>query len=136
MRTVAVDKSKYAVYIQKAEEYKRSMDLAFGKSDWDSCAGNAVHCAISSADALCILALGLRHKGERHEDAIELFRSINSQDDRIKKNASRLAELLSIKTDAEYGDRLLSGREAEIAVLSASRLFEFVKERISEIVDK
>ncbi len=134
MRTIDCDKSKYMVYLTRAEQYKRSTGSAFEKEDWDSTVGNAIHSAISAADALCIFLLGLRHKGDKHEDAVELFRSIKPDDERIKKNASRLGELLSVKTDAEYGDRPLSRREAEIAVQAASRFLEFIKERVSEIV--
>lgn len=134
MTKISVDKSKYTIYLKKAEEYKRSMEAAFEKEDWDACVGNSVHCAILASDALCTFMLGIRHKGDRHEEAVELFRSINSQDERIKKNSNRLGELLSIKTDAEYGDKFLTRRDSELATQAATRFFEFVKERISEFL--
>jgi len=134
MTKIPIEKSKYTIYLKKAEEYKRSMEASFQNSDWNSCVGNSVHCAISASDALCAFLLGLRNKGERHEEAIDLFRSIDVNDERIKKNSQRLGDLLSIKTDAEYGEKLLTQKEAEIAIQTATRFFDFVKERISEFV--
>ena len=134
MRTVNVDKSKYTDYLKKSEEYKRSMESSFERGDWNSCVGNSVHCAILAADALCIIFLGVRHRGENHEEAIGLFRSISPNDERMRKNAQRLGDLLSVKTDAEYGEKLLTSKEAELSIQTATRFLDFIKERISEVV--
>ena len=91
----------------------------------------AVHCAIAAADALCVFSLGLRHNGEDHRGAVSLFRSIIAADERFHKNAQRLAEILSLKNDAEYSERLPKEREAELAVQQAERLLGFVKERLA-----
>lgn len=132
--TIPVDKSKYKNYLQKAEECARYMHVALERKDFDACVINAIHCGISAADSLCVLCLGLRHKGERHYDAVELFQSIDLSDEEIKKNADHLGNLLSIKSRAEYGEKLITSKEAEIAVKEAERLFYFVKKKISHIV--
>lgn len=130
MKTRQVDRSKAGFYLQKAEECKNSMEKAFESHEWNACVINAIHAAISSADALCIAKLGERNAGERHEDAVVLFHRIDSGSEDIKRNIRHLSELLSIKTDAEYGERLFRENDAQVAVKHAERLFMFVKERV------
>ncbi len=132
MKTREVDRSKAGFYLQKAKECENSMERAFEAGEWNACVINAVHAAISSADALCIAKLGIRNAGERHEDAVVLFLRINPESPEIKNSVRHLSELLSIKTDAEYGERLFQQKDAEMAKKHAERLFLFVKERIQK----
>lgn len=122
-----VDRHKYANYLKRAEELLNAMDRSYGASEWNACVVNAVQSAIASADALCIFKIGVRHAGERHEEALTLFSETGPDDPLIKSNAKHLAALLSIKTDAEYGERLMNQRDSEHAKLAAERLFDFVK---------
>lgn len=131
---ISVERSKYKIYLQRAEECKRAMDTALERHDYSACMINAVHCAISAADALCIIYLGVRHKGMKHQDAVSLFRRVDTADTEIKKNAERLEQILSIKSRVEYGNSIVTQREAEEAVKKAERLLLFVKERIQSIV--
>lgn len=130
MRTRNVDKHKYKNYLDKAEQYETAMDALFEQSKFDACMGNAIHCAISAADALCVFKKGLRHAGERHEDAISLFLSIDTNDKNLRLQGNRLSRLLNIKTSVEYGERLFSRKDANSATKSTKRFFEFVKQRI------
>ncbi len=127
MKTREVDRSKAGFYLQKAQECENSMERAFDAGEWNACVINAIHAAISSADALCVAKLGIRNAGERHEDAVVLFQRIDAGNEDIKRNVKHLSELLSIKTDAEYGERLFQQRDAEMAKKHAERLFVFVK---------
>ena len=133
MKTREVERFKATSSLKKAEECKNSMLRAFEVGDWNSSLINAIHCAISSADALCVNKLGLRNASERHEEAIVLFLRIDPNSEEIKKNANHLSGLLKIKTDAEYGERLFSEKHAEEAIKHAERLFNFVKKRITGI---
>lgn len=136
MKTRPVDGSKSCFYLQKAEECKNSMKRAFESHEWNACVINAIHCAISAADAMCVAKLGLRNAGENHNDALVLLSQvlpkIGLEDKDIKKKIEHLSGLLSIKTDAEYGERLFYERDAEMAVKHAERLLAFVKEKISQ----
>ena len=77
------------VYLIRAEQYSRSMANAFEKKDWDSCVGNAIHCAISAQDAFCIHIKAQRYKGTDHREAAEFFMGI-FQTEEHKKAAQRL----------------------------------------------
>lgn len=130
MKTRQVDRSKAGFYLQKAEECKNSMKRAFESREWNACVINAIHCAISSADALCVAKLGLRNAGESHNDALVLLSQVEPGSEEIKKNVKHLSELLNIKTDAEYGERLFYEKDAEMAVKHAERLLGFVMEKV------
>ncbi len=107
------------------------MSNSFDAGDYNACIINAIHCAISSADAFCVFKKGLRNASENHNDSIVLFMSIDPESEDIKKSVKHLSSLLSIKTDAEYGERLTGKNEAENAKKHAERLFDFAKSRLN-----
>jgi uncharacterized protein (UPF0332 family) len=127
----SVDRSQSAEYMKRAEECLASMQRDFEERRWDSCVILAIHAAISAADALCVRTLGKRSASENHRDAIILFQGIDPRDNDLRKAAMRLGDLLKIKTDAEYGERSQSEKDAELAKLNAERLVSFVKKRLS-----
>ncbi|MBI2971795.1 MAG: HEPN domain-containing protein [Candidatus Aenigmarchaeota archaeon] len=130
MKTRSVDRFRSKDYLKRAEECKSAMNRAFEAGDWNACVINAVHCAISSADAFCIFKKGLRNAGDSHRDSIALFLSIDPNTEELKKTVTHLSRLLDIKTDAEYGERLASSENAEQAKKHAERLFDFVATRL------
>src|SRR3989338_10217347 len=99
MKTRNVDKSKYKNYLIKAEEFFDIMNESFNKQEYNAVVLNAIHCAISSADALTVFYKGLRHAGERHEDVIALLNSLELPD--IQSKNRQLLDLLRIKNSAE-----------------------------------
>ncbi|TAL47221.1 HEPN domain-containing protein [archaeon] len=129
MRTRPVDKSKFKDYLKRAEECVNAMNWSYGNKEWNACVIGAVQSAIASADAPCVFKTGSRHAGERHEDAVALFLGIDTNDMEIKNNSKRLSKLLSIKSDAEYGEKLMKQADADEAKITAERLFHFVKGR-------
>lgn len=130
MKTRSVDRFRAKDYLKRAEECKNSMNRAFESGGWNACVINAVHCAISSADAFCIFKKGIRNASESHRDSIALFLSTEPSSDEIKRNANHLSRLLDIKTNAEYGEHLSTKNDAELAVKHAYRLFEFVRSKL------
>lgn len=127
-----VDRGKAKDYLKRAEECANAMRMAFENQDWNASVINAVHCAVSTADALCIHIKGVRHAGERHNDAVSLFLSIDETDNEITSNANRLSRMLGNKSSAEYGEHLMGQTDAEIAVKDAERLLRFVKSKIKK----
>ena len=130
MKTRSVLKSNARSYLQRAEECKNSMNHAFEIENWNSCVINAIHCAIAAADAVCIFRLGLRNASENHLDAVSLFLSTDRNDKDTQAIANHLVRLLNIKTDAEYGERLLNRKDADEAIKHAERLLSFVEGKV------
>lgn len=120
-----VDKSLFRNYLKKSEECFRS-------GRWNAAVINAVHCGISACDSLTVFMLGVRHAGERHQDAISLLQTVNLPKDVIKSKSRQLSRLLGIKNAAEYEERLMRESEAKEAIRDAERLFNWVKELLSK----
>lgn len=133
MKTRNVERHYAKDYLKRAEECAKAMNNSFNEEEWNACVINAIHSAIAAADAFCICKKGLRHAGERHADAIALFVSIEPSDEQIKRIAYKLSRLLDIKTNAEYGERLMTRKNAEEAKENAEKILSFVKERINYV---
>lgn len=131
MRTRSVDRFRAKDYIKRAEEFRNAMERSFEAGEWTAAVISAIHSAIAAADALCVFNLGKRHAGDRHEDAILLFMGINLSGEEIKRNSEHLHGLLQIKTDAEYSEKLMDSKDAELARKHAIRLLDFVKSKIT-----
>ena len=131
MKRRPVERFRAKDYLQRAEECKNAMDHAFETREWNACIINAIHCAISAADAFCVYKKGLRSASENHFEAIALFSSIDSNDPDIKRCVEHLSSLISIKSGAEYGEKLMSENYAIQAKKHAERLLEFVRAKIN-----
>jgi hypothetical protein len=88
---------------------------------------NAVHCGISACDALTVFMSGVRHAGDRHEDAIGVLLTIGLSRDVLTSRSKQLTRLLGIKNAAEYEERLMNENDAREAVRDAER-FSWIRE--------
>ena len=126
MKTRNVDKHKYVNYLKKAEEFLEIMNDCFAKRKFNAAVLNAIHCAMSSADALTVFYKGVRHSGERHEDVVSLL-NILGLSDMASKNR-QLLDLLRIKNSAEYEEKLMTEANASDSIKNAERFHKWVKE--------
>ena len=76
IKTVDVEKSNYKVFLKKAKDFYDIMRTALKGNNWTATGLNAVHCAISSCDAVLTFNLGLRSVSDDHMDAVELLQRI------------------------------------------------------------
>ena len=124
---VSVDKEiGKRVYLNRADQYLKAARNSLKDGDWDASVGGSIHCAISAQDALSIHIKLQRYKGLDHREAAQLFSSLLKSEDH-KKASQRLFDLIGIKTDAEYGDRSLTEKDAISAKTSAERFLSYVK---------
>lgn len=68
-----VEKGDYRIFLKKAEDFYSITQQARNSENWTAVGLNAVHCAISSCDALLVFYLGVRSTGESHMQAAELL---------------------------------------------------------------
>lgn len=129
-RTQDVNRSFYANYLQKSRECFEAAQESFVKENWNACAINAIHSSISACDALCVYALGKRHSGENHNEAIKLLKTVRSNEI-YNINANRLNRILNMKNMAEYEERLVYQKEAEKILKDCERFLEFVNTQVS-----
>jgi len=127
-----IDKSLFKNYLRKSEECLETASECVKRGRWNAAVINAVHCGISACDALTVFMLGVRHAGERHEDAISLFQTVGLPKDILTAKSRQLSRLLGIKNTAEYEERLMSENDAREAIRDAERFFGWVKEYLSK----
>lgn len=86
IRTRAIERSKYVIYLKKAQDFYRTMQLALGKGNWNSAGLAAVHCAIFATDAILAYSGGLRCASPDHGDAIRLLRDAITTPEALRKS--------------------------------------------------
>src|SRR3989344_1569347 len=130
MKSRNVDKHKYMNYLSKADEFFDIMNESFAKRKFNATVLNAIHCAISSADALTVFYKGIRHAGERHEDVVALLNTLGLPD--IQSKNRQLLDLLRIKNSAEYEEKLMTETNALDSIKNAERFFKWVRDMLKE----
>ena len=126
MATRRVAKAEAEVYLEKAEQFFRSMKDAQENEDWDAVGLNAIHCVISSNDALLGFRHGIRSASGSHADAVELLGQYERSAD-SRKNTVRFDRMLKKKHLVEYEGRKLLATEAARLVIDAERFLNWVK---------
>lgn len=121
-----VDRSSYANYLQKAEEFYKSMVYAEKSEYWNAVGLNAVHCAISIADALLVKFGGLRSIDSDHMIVVDLMRQKLNLDDMDNKLAS-LRRILSKKSLVEYDNTVFSKNDATETMKQSERFYMWAR---------
>ena len=128
--TRSIRRSYFKNYLGKADQFYITMLLSYEKKLWNATVVNAIHCAISSADALTIFYLGFRHAGERHNDVIHLLHQLEIDKKELRKKIQQLSALLSIKNEAEYEERLMIEKDASRARKACERFYNWVLDEL------
>ncbi len=129
IRTARVEKAASPNYWKKAEEFRETMNKALAEDQSNAAALNAIHCAISAADALCVHLSGMRSASKDHADAVRLVAELFPEGEG-RRQADRLGGILAKKNELEYQDRLFSHEEAANLAKNAERLFQWVRGQI------
>lgn len=124
-----VEHSRFVTYWKKAQDFYRTMLSAYSESNWHSVGLEAVHCAISSTDALLVHHSGMRSTGLDHRDTVHLLVG-QIKAEGIKKNADTLLRILGMKNLVEYEDRLFTQREASEILKRTERYFNWIKNQL------
>ncbi len=124
MKTRNVEKQKHKNYLKKANEFFQIMNESFAQQHYNAVVLNAIHCAISAADALTIFYKGVRHAGERHEDVISLLNTLGIIDIELKNR--QFLRLLQLKNSVEYEETLMSEADALDAMKNTERFFSWI----------
>lgn len=129
-KTRKVNKELYLNYLQKARENLEAAKESLQAGRWNAATINAVHSGISATDALTVFMIGVRHAGQRHEDALSLLQTLNLPKNELKNKSRQLSRLLSIKNASEYEERLIRKKEAAMAVRDAERYVEWINDKL------
>lgn len=128
--TRAVNRQKFKNYLKKADQFYIAMNLSYENKIWNACVVNAIHCTISLADALTVFYLGFRYAGTKHHDVIQLLQKLELDKKDLNKKIQQISTLISIKTLAEYEDRLMTEKDAANAKKICERIYYWVHEKL------
>jgi hypothetical protein len=78
IKTIDVEKGDYKVFLKKAKDFYDIMLTARNAENRTATGLNAVHCAISSCDAVLTFHLGIRSISDDHMEAVELLLRLQS----------------------------------------------------------
>lgn len=130
LKTVAVNKSDYKVYLDKARDFHKAMQKA-KDSELPTAAGlNAVHCAISCCDAMLAFHLGVRSAGEDHMQAVDLLSRIAKIGS--SSEASAFKRIIAKKNLIAYDCREFRQSEALDITKLADRFYNWVTSNLPE----
>jgi len=129
IKIVEVDRSQYINYQKKAEEFYLSMLQAEKLAHWNAVGLNAVHCAISMADALLVKFSGTRSISSDHMVVVDLVKqNFNIKDIDNKLNA--LLRILAKKSLIEYDSVPFSKNDASDIAKQAERFYLWAREEL------
>lgn len=124
-RARKIEKSRYKIYLDKADEFYCLMKYVQGQKLWIGSGLNGIHCAISACDALIAFYFGERSLSSRHEDVVVLLRKMNVEN--IESKIKQVLSVLSVKNLVEYEDREFRENDALKIVAQVERLYTWVK---------
>jgi HEPN domain-containing protein len=125
-RSTKVDRSDYGTYLQKADEFYEGMLDAVQRGNYAQACSSAVHCTISSCDAVAVKILGERGSGKSHDEAVRLLSAARPPG--FEERLRQVRDVLSLKSKAEYGSERPSKNQAELAARQATRVYRWAKE--------
>lgn len=132
IKTAPVPKSELRQFRKRANECFHLAEIAFTKKYWSGTCINAVHAAVALADCACIAEKGLRYAGSNHDEAVELYSSLQLKDENFRKSIHNFGRLISIKHQAEYTGKALREEDAESVLKSLSRFHEFLQKHLPD----
>jgi len=122
IKMVEIDRTQYMNYQLKAEEFYMAMLQAEKSEHWNAVGLNAVHCAISMADALLVKFAGVRSISNDHMVVVDLIRqNLNIND--IENKLNTLLRILAKKSLIEYDSVPFSKTDASDIAKQAERFY-------------
>ena len=131
MPTAAVSRSRYVHYWRNATECFEGMREAALAQRWHLTALNGTHCVIAAADALLVFSAGVRSVSKNHLDVFSLL-AAHVEDPERDRALRHGLNVLRMKSDIEYGAKVISERDAYQLMNRVERFYEWVRARIGE----
>ncbi len=129
IKTKAMERGEYSTYLKKATEFYDIMLQAKEMGRWNAVGLNAVHCAISSSDAMLVFYADLRFISDDHLLVIDLL-SNSVRLPEVKSKCETLRKILAKKSIIEYENRDFTQKEALEILKLTERFYTWVVSRI------
>lgn len=126
-KRVSLPRSEARLYIQKALQFVIESGAAHGADRYDAAMLNAVHAAISAADAVTAALAGIRSADPDHQRAVDLLEEVLGSSSGSKAHLRQLRMLLGKKNAVEYESRRATSKESADALRRATRLVDWAR---------
>ena len=127
----AVDQREYKAYWNKSEEFYDTMQHAYKNRMWTAVGLNAVHCVISSCDALLVKSQGIRACGDDHMQAVELLG--RSSISGVEKQTAAVRRIIAKKNVIAYESREFRESEASDIFKQTERFYRWASGYLNKI---
>lgn len=124
LKTKTVEKGNYKIYLDKAKDFYDTMLKARDSEKWTAVGLNAVHCAISSCDAMLVFHLGIRSVGEDHMQVADLLSRVPRED--IRDEITTLKRIIAKKNVIAYENREFRQTEAVEILKLTERFYSWI----------
>ena len=131
-RTVPVARSEARKYLGKAEQFLIEAQAALDGERHDAALLNAIHAAISAADAVSVALGGRRSTDPDHQRAVTLLEEIAGGSEGIGARVRQLRVLLARKNAVEYESRRATMKDAGDSVERADRIVGWARRTVVE----
>jgi hypothetical protein len=124
----AAQRNHAKAFLKKAEEYLASAEDNLAADRHTPAAGDAIHAGINAKDAIVTVLTGTSRKAKDHAAAAKELRQALGQRPEAAAAEKALRELVSAKSDVEYGVALVQKAKAEPLIRRARTLIELAVE--------
>lgn len=131
-KTVDVPRREARRYVEKAVEFIEQARVASSDARHDAVMLNAIHAAISAADAVTVALSGKRSADADHQRVADLLEQVAASSSEVRSHARQLRTLLAKKNAVEYESRRATVREASDALTRAERLVSWSQELVKQ----
>lgn len=126
-QVVKVPRTQARDHLAKAQQFAAAARSALDLEQRDAALLNAVHAAITAADAATVVLAGERSADADHLRAADLLEHVARAADEARTKAGQLRALIKKKNVVEYEARRATVKEARDAVERAGRIVEWVQ---------
>lgn len=110
--------------LKKAQSYLSGSQLSYASGNYDSAAVLASMTAIKAKDAIAIFLSGKSRKTTNHIDAVAELKSFSNVPHDVVR---AFREVISRKSETQYGSEVISKSRAERDLYNAERLVLFAE---------
>lgn len=127
-KTAQVRRGEAGLYLEKAVQFIDQARSGIDAGRNDAALLDAIHAAISGADAATVALAGVRSTDPDHQRAADLLEEVAASAPEGRERARQLRALLARKNTVEYESRKATAKEAREGVERASRIVDWSKQ--------
>jgi HEPN domain-containing protein len=131
-KTTQVRRGEAKLYLDKAVQFLEQARSGLDAGRNDAALLDAIHAAISSADAATIALAGVRSTDPDHRRAADLLEEVAASAPEVRERARQLRALLTRKNTVEYESRRASVKDARDGVERSGRIVDWAKEVLAK----